>query len=78
MQSVVYVIHMSVPKEAQAVLDGVRVVRGVVDGCDSAGVADLAVPVLRSVHQSDINYSKMANVQRVFLELKEYISKNMV
>ena len=55
MQSVVHVVDMGVPEVAQAVLDGVRVVRCVVYGCDSAGVADLAVPVLRSVHQSDIN-----------------------
>ena len=47
----VHVVDMGAPQKPWAMLDGVAVVRGVVDGCDGAGVADLAVPVLRSVHQ---------------------------
>ena len=55
MQSVVNVVNVSVPKVAQAVLDGVRVMRGVVNGVDRAGVADLSVPVLSEVEES-VNY----------------------
>ena len=51
------VVDTSVSDEAEAGFDGVRVVSSVVDSGDSAGVGDLAVSVLRLVHQSDINSS---------------------
>ena len=62
-QSVVMVVDTSVSDEAEAGFDGVGVMSSVVDSGDSAGVGDLAVSVLRLVHQSDINSLKFNRVK---------------
>ena len=62
------VVDTSVSDEAEAGFDGVRVMSSVVDSGDSAGVGDLAVSVLRLVHQSDINssYFKRVKMEEIF------------
>ena len=70
MQSVIHVVHVGVPEVAGAVLLGDGVVRGVIDSRDGAGVRDLAVAVLKSVHQSKFCSSVHYNFPRNGVRLR--------
>ena len=64
------VVDTSVSDEAEAGFDGVRVVGGVIDSGDSAGVGDLAVSMLGLVHQLPINQNYV-----MYVKWKEFFTK---